>query len=422
MRARPIVLLLAVVGTLAACTQSPSTPTQVVHRARGPADVLVLGSKTGLISVNAATGATPYAGPGVPVPTDWSTVFSASHVAGATVIRTVQTATGRTVATTSIRGIRDVRVVSPNGNRVALMAPFRPGEAPWSPGPRASTEIVVADPTGARPSVRFHLKGNYEPEAFSTDGRRLFMISYLPPTQPASYRVVGLNLKRGTVFPLFGREKEWVGQMSGSRLMQTPAPDGLFLFTLYSSQPPKYAQGHDYVQASAKRPVAFVHTLNLDFGQAVCVGLPKALWGGHPHYEAIASSASDSRVYVVDTSRGLVAVMSSDTLNVIQTAKAGFGLPTVGSQTQAALAPDGRTLYVSTGRAIVTLDAMTLVPVAKWNLLQTVSGIGVSNDGARVYVTLPGKVAALAASNGRTLWAMRVPGVDGIHAVSSQGS
>jgi outer membrane protein assembly factor BamB len=167
--------------------------------------------------------------------------------------------------------------------------------------------------------------------------------------------------------------------------------------------------------------VAFVHTLNLDLGQAVCVGLPRALWGGNPRYEAIASSGADSRVYVVDTSRGLVAVMSSDTLGVIQTARVGFGLPAVGSQTEAALSPDGRSLYVSTGTAIVALDAMTLGPQAKWNLPAPTSGLGVSADGARLYLTLPGTVEALNASNGRAVWTMRVPGVEGIRSVSSSG-
>jgi len=417
MRAKPIVLLVLVIGALAACTQSPSTPSQVVHRARGPADLLVLGSKTGLISVDAASGAAPYAGPGVPIPADWSTVLAASHANGNTSIERVQTATGRMVATTSVRGNWDVRVASPGGDRVALMAPFRDGASPWSPGPRTWTSIVIADPSGAHAPMRFHLNGNYEPEAFSVDGKRLLMISYLPPTHPVSYRVVGLNLKRGTVFPLFGRDKEWVGQMSGTRLMQTPSPNGLFLFTLYSSQPPTYAKGYDDVQASAKRPVAFVHTLNLDFGQAVCVGLPKPLWGGNPRYEAIASSGADSRVYVIDTSRGLVAVMSSDTLHVIQTAKVGFGLPAIGAQTEAALSPDGRRLYVSSGPSITALDAMTLVPLAKWNLAGTATGVGVSNDGARVYVTLTGEVEALDATNGRRVWSMRVPGAEDVHAV-----
>ena len=220
---------------------------------------------------------------------------------------------------------------------------------------------------------------------------------------------------------MFGREKEWVGRMTGTRLMQTPAPDGVFLFTLYSSQPPKYARGYDAVQASAKSPVAFVHTLNLDMGQAVCVGLPKSLWGGNPRYEAIVSSGADSHVYVVDTSRGLVAVMSPDTLRVIQTTKLDFGLPSVGAQTVAAVSPDGRSLYVSTGRAILALDAMTLVPQSKWNLPGPASGLGVSSDGARLYVAMPGQVEALGATDGRRLWSMRVPGVDGIRSVSSAG-
>jgi hypothetical protein len=417
MRARPIILLVVVVGTLAGCTEQPARPSQVVHRARGPADLLVLGSKGGLISVDAATGATRYAGPGVPVPADWSNVLSASDAGGSTVIRRVQTATGRTMATTSVRGSWDVRVASPDGDRVALMAPFRDGASPWSPGPRTWTSITVADPSGSQAPMRFHLRGNYEPEAFSVDGKRLLMISYLPPTQPASYRVVGLNIKRGTVFPLVGRDKEWVGQMSGTRLMQTPSPNGLFLFTLYSSQPPKYAKGYDYVQASATRPVAFVHTLNLDFGQAVCVGLPKTLWGGNPRYEAIVSSSVDSRAYVADTYRGVVAVMSSDTLHVIQTANVSFGLPSLGAQTEAALSPNGRVLYVSNGRSIVSLDAMTLVPVAKWNLREAATGLAVSNDGVRVYATFTGEVEALDATNGRRLWSLHVPGVESIHSV-----
>lgn len=421
MRARPTVLLVVALGLLTACTQSRS-PTEVVHRrSGGPADLLVLGSKTGLISMDAATGRVPFTGSGVPLPTDWFTVYTASHEGGQTIVRTVQAATGRTVTSSSVRGDWDVRVAAPTGLRVALMAPFRAGRSPSSPGPRTSTSIVIADPSGVRSAKRFHLRGNFEPEAFSRDGAELFMLSYLPPTRPTSYRVVGLDIKRGKVFPLFGRDKQWVGRMSGTRLMQTPAPGGEFLFTLYSSQPSRLAKGYDDAQASAGRPVAFVHTLNVDFGQAVCVGLPRALWGGNSRYEAIVASAVDPRVYVVDTSRGVVAVLSSDTLHVIQKGKVDFGLPAVGSQTEAALSPDGRSLYVSTGHAIVMLDSMSLVPQAKWNLPAPASGLGVSLDGKRLYVAMPGLVEALNATNGERLWSTRVPGVDGIRDVSSAG-
>src|SRR5207249_4329945 len=121
---------------------------------------------------------------------------------------------------------------------------------------------------------------------------------------------------------------------------------------------------------------AFVHTLNLDVGQAVCVGLPGALWGGDPVSEAMAASSVDSRLYVIDSARGVVAVMSSDTLRVIQRATVDFGATTTGAQTQAAVSPDGRSLYVSTGSSIVALDAMSLVATAKWNVDEPVSGLG----------------------------------------------
>jgi hypothetical protein len=421
MRAKPFALFIVVLGTLTACTQPSPTATQTPHRARGPADLLVLGSSSGLVSLDVASGATPFTGPGVPSSTDWSTVFTASHADGTTVLRAIRTATGQTLSTTLLPGDLDVRVAAPNGDRVALMDPLPPGVAPWSPGPRAWTNLVLADPSNARKPMRFHLKGNFEPEAFSADASRLFMISYVPPTHPTAYRVVGLDPTAGKVYPLIGRQKQWVGAMTGTRLMQVPAPNGGFLFTLYSSQPPKYARGYDDTQAAAGRPVAFVHTLNLELGQAVCVGLPRVLWGGNPAYEAIAASPADSRVYVVDTSRGVVAVLSSETLRVIQTARVAFGLPAVGTQTQAAISRDGGSLFVSTGSAIVTLDAMSLVPTAKWNAPQAVSGVGVSDDGTRLYVAMPGEVEAVKPSSGTSLLTMRVAGVDAIHHVGSLG-
>jgi hypothetical protein len=265
--------------------------------------------------------------------------------------------------------------------------------------------------------MRFHLKGNFEPEAFSMDAQRVFLISYLPPADPWSYRVVSLDLANGHVDPVVGREKQWTGAMTGTRLMQVPGTSSGFLFTLYSNQPPRLARGYDDVQASAGRPVAFVHTLNLDAGQAVCVGLPRSFWGGNPAYEAMAASPTDARVFVVDTSRGVVAVMRSDELRVVQRAQVDFGLPTIGTQTQATVSPDGDRLFVSMGSSVVVLDAYSLVPIAKWNVSRPVSGVGVSIDGRRLYLSLPGEVRVVSASTGRSIRTIDVGGVEGIRSV-----
>ena len=382
---------------------------------------MVLGSASGVIALDAADGSIPFSGGGVPAFTDWSTVFTATPGEGTTVLRAIRTDTGQIVSTATLRGDLDVRVASQGGERVALMAPLPAGVSPWTPRPRASTNVVVADPTGSTKTMRFHLQGNFEPEAFSADGDKLFMISYVPPTRPYAYRVVSLDLGEGEVYPVFGRQKQWVDTMTGTRLMQVPAPDGAFLFTLYTNQPPGYARGFDTAQAAAGRPVAFVHTLNLDIGQAVCVGLPRALWGGNPANEALAASPADSRLYVVDSARGVIAVMSSDRLRVIQTARVDFGSPMKGAQTEAAVSHDGTSLYVSTGAALMRLDATSLVPTARWNLPEPVSGMGFSDDGTRLYLTVPGEIELVNPSSGHQILTIPAAGVEGIRYVGTLG-
>ena len=381
----------------------------------------MLGSASGLTALDATDGSIPFSGGGVPAFTDWSTVFTATHGEGTTVLRAIRTDTGRIASTTTLRGDLDVRVASAGGWRVALMEPLPSGVSPWTPRQRAFTNLVVADPTGSVKPKRFHLQGNFEPEAFSANGDRLFMISYVPPMHPQAYRVVSLDLGEGEVYPVFGRQKQWVDTMTGTRLMQVPAPNGAFLFTLYSNQPPGYAKGFDPAQAAAGHPVAFVHTLNLDIGQAVCVGLPRALWGGNPANEALAASPVDSRLYVVDTARGVVAVMSSDRLRVIQTARVDFGSATTGTQTEASVSPDGTSLYVSTGAAVVSIDAISLVPTAKWNLPEPVSGMGFSDDGRRLYLTVPGEIELVNPSSGHQILTIPAAGVEGIRYVGTLG-
>ena len=92
---------------------------------------------------------------------------------------------------------------------------------PWTPVARPSTTVVVGqpgDPSGS--SERYHLHGNFAPEAFSSDGSELLMLQYLPATHPDSYRVVRLGLDKGNVEELYGRSKlaQPMGPMSGTRL------------------------------------------------------------------------------------------------------------------------------------------------------------------------------------------------------------
>jgi hypothetical protein len=417
MRAKWVVPLSALVLALTACTSAqPGSPGTTAHTT-GPPDLVVLDSPSGVVALDSGNGSVPFRGAAAPAFADWSTAFTTTHQDGTTTLRAVRIGTGQELSHTTIRGELDVRVASDDGSLVALMAPLRAGASPWSPEGRTSTDLVVADSTGAGRPQRYHLPGNLEPEAFSVDDARLFLISYLPAANPTKYRVVGLDLASHDLFRTYGRNKQWVGAMTGTRLMQVPAANGAFLFTLYSDQPPRLAEGYDAAQASADGSVAFVHTLNLEAGQAVCVDLPQSLWGGNPEYEAITVSPTDTRVFVVDTSRGVVAVMRSDALRVVQRATVDFGLPAVGAQTRATVSPDGSRLYVSTGTSVVVLDSYSLVPLAKWNVPQPVSGLGLSPDGRRLFLSLPGAVQVTNPVSGRPMWTIAVGGVDGIQTV-----
>lgn len=399
MRARGLLPLLALV--LASCTaqgtNEPPTPEQAV----------VLGSSSGVVSLHPATGSVLFDGAGVPALGDWSTVFSTKSSGRNTILEARNSATGEIGSSVSIPGTLSVRVASRDGSQVALMPPLPAGSSPWVPEPRRTTTIVLADPSEGNQPMRFELKGNFEPEAFSTDGRKLYLISYVPPTAPVAYRVAQLDLTTGKTSPV-SAGKGVVETMSGTRLEQLAPPDGSFLFTLYTTQPPGYAE----VRAAHGRPVAFVHTLNLDEGWAHCIGLPKELWGGDPADEAMAVSPDGRFLYVVDTARDVVAVVNMDLDNwgEMRTETVDFA-PSGRGETQAAVAPDG-TLFVATGSEVARVDTTTFQRTGGWTTEDSVLAMGFADD--ELFLLQPRAIDVLDASTDRRIRAIPSPAVENI--------
>jgi hypothetical protein len=397
MRTRSLFPLVALV--LASCAgegrvESPKPPERVV----------LLGSTAGVVSLDPRSGSVLFDEVGVPALGDWSMLFRTTFSEGNTILEARHSATGEVGSSVSIPGELDVRVASQDGSRVALMEPLAAGASPWIPEARASTEIVVADSTAGREPMTFQLKGNFEPEAFSRDGNRLYMISYVPPTAPDAYRVSQLDLATGEVSPV-SAGKGVVETMSGTRLEQLAPADGSFLFTLYTTQPPAYAE----VRAAHGDPIAFVHTLNLEEGWAHCIGLPKELWGGDPADEAMSVSPDGRHLYVVDSARDFIADISVDlnTWGEGRTATVDFG-PDGSGETHAAVAPDG-TLFVGTGSQVVKVDTTTFERTDGWSAEDSVLAIGF--DGDDVYVLEPGTIEVVDRSTDRRVRAIASPEV-----------
>jgi hypothetical protein len=402
-----LVIVMAVVFAAAACTGgAPPSSNGNASDGSVPPETLLLGTDSGPLAIRVPAGSVVFDRAGAVASPDGSLVFAASSRGRSTVLQTIEGTTGEVVSTTRIPGDLDVRVVSGSGRGVALMAPLPDGWDPSTPIPRSHTTIVVADPTGALGPRSYELSGNFEPEAFSTKDKRLFMIQHLPAETPTVYRVTVLDLVRGRVKPVFGPFKSPPERMPGTRLQQVFAPDGGTLYTLYTSSRPGYAPHGAPVPSDAS--VSFVHVLSLSEGWAHCVGLARELWNQPASAQAMAASSDGTRLYIVDSVRGLVSVMDTETLAILRLETIDFGHSVV-AETSAKLSADDATLFVGIGGErsdLYAIDTTTFDVRHRWPVSGDLSGLGLSVDGLRVYLALGDHLDVVDPTSGAKLLAV----------------
>jgi len=406
-----VALSVAALG-VAACTQgAPDDGAGAV-----PRETLLLSTEAGPLVVQIPSGSVLFDRPGTVASLGGSWLLSAKPSAGSTLLETVDGADAEPASSVRLDGTLDVRVVAESGAAVALMDPLPDGWDPEVPLPRSRTPIVVADPTGAGQPRTYDLRGNFEPEAFSTDDRQLFMIQHLPAEAPTVYRVTVLDLKRGRVYPVFGPYKAPPERMPGIRLQQIISPNDDQLYTLYSSARPGYAPHHAPVPNDAT--VSFVHVLSLQEGWAHCVGLPEALWDRPASEQAMATSPNGRLLYIVDPTLGLVTVMDTASLE-IRTAPIDLAVAGV-RHTSAVVSADGSALFVATAgehSGVTRIDTDTFEVVRIWET-DDVSGLGLSADGKRLYVAFGDRVEVMDATTGSELAGVAVASPAPIERVS----
>jgi hypothetical protein len=406
-----MVAVLAVAGCAA-----PSDP--VSRDVRLPDEMLYVTTSAGVAAVGVRSGDISESTGDSVFAAGFSHIFQTSPDPRGTSLRELDPDSLYELDELSVDGRFVARAASARGTLVALMPPRSDGDGPYVPEGRSSTELVVAD-TSSGDMRSYELDGNFEPEAFSTDDRFLYMIEYIPPNDPDRYRVRTLRIDNGALAPI-GRLKGAPPQMRGTGRTQVMAPDGNVLYTLYTRQGPNNVHASPRVPDDGPHVYSFVHMLNLAEGWAHCIDLPRPFGTGDATVSAITTTPSGSQLFIADPSTNALASVDRDELGVVQ--RADLGLE--GRSLTAAVAttnPAGDVLYVAVGETLRSYDAATLDIRDVWDLPGVVTALRTSFDGSFVYAGIGDEVIVVDAADGSDLTRIEVPGIEDIVHVGAPG-
>jgi hypothetical protein len=388
-------------GVLTGCERR-TTITPTVAPPRGAR--LLAEVRGGLTVVDPAGHTVVPAAAGVYSP-DWTQLVTARDGK----VTVYDTRTGR-ASDAGAAGTLQPRIVAANGRTIGLVTPAETGTDPYRPGARYRTTIEARTASGTAGIV--YLPGNLEPEAFSADGRFVYVLDYLPPAAPDRYRVRQVELATGELLPLNTRLKSVVPagaeeEMRGEGRQAVYDPTRQLLFTLYTHQP-DHLHTRDLIRgARAGKPHvhAFVHTLSLAEGWAYCVDLPAPFGERAAAGHAIAIAPRAASLSVIDVASGALAVIDPDGLTVTKVARF---TPLAGTDAAAAFARPWQ-LVVAAGAEVVTLDPAAGRVTDRWAAGAPTRGLAVTGDTA--YLGVDGAVTAHELSGGRQTGRTAVPGL-----------
>jgi hypothetical protein len=332
---------------------------------------------------------------GVPSP-DWGTLYVAAGGADRTTVKAVDVASGRELRSTTIAGRFRLPAIgtagipdglSGDGGTLVL--------ANLADTPVSRFAILRTD--FAEPPELVDLPGDFEFDALSPDGSRLFVIEHLPGPDRSAYRVRFYDRGVGKLDPgvIVDKRDAWETSMAGYPNTRVTEPGGNWVYTLYRN--------------AAHGP--FVHALNAKDGFAVCIDLPRGRGGDDrtARLWTLVRGGPGGNLYAVNTALGLVSEIDGQQFSVLRTASfPPERLPAGGAPSgpvSVALGDGGDLLLVGSANGVVAIGTGSLKvqrrDLAGW----AVDGLVASADGQRVYALshARGRVAAIDPASGDLL-------------------
>jgi hypothetical protein len=281
---------------------------------------------------------------------------------GTTVLVHYSVQTGRLLRARSVGGRWTVAAVAPSGRWAVLSR--RAGRF---------TRVALVDLAGLAPPRQIRLRGNFEVETVSADGRRLFLIQHLDARRYLvrlyDFRAQGLASE-----PLRGGDDKL---MAGYAWSGIGSRDGRWLLTLY---------------LDTRRSHAFVHALDLVKTQPRCIDLPSHGGFSRLRQYSLTLSPTSGRLIAANPALGVVSEIDLDRHRVLATAR--FTGSTGGEAAArrgrasllAAITRNGRTLYFSNGRLLWAYDAAYGVVRGPYATGGEIVGLGYGEGDRRLHV------------------------------------
>lgn len=399
-------------AVLAACGVAGGEPTEA-GLPKGHSERLLVSTATGLVVVDPDNHEVVVAASRSVASGDGGMLFRADARGADTSVRAIETGAGETVWSATVAGQYEPRLADRTGSAVVLGPPLAPGSSPYLPAGRESTPLAVLRHDGSVQELV--LDGNLEPEAFTSDGNSIFVISYLPPLAPTEYQVRRLDLTTGEVLDVFSVDKQLQEAMGGTARTQAWAPDGRRLYTMYTvggtddGTVGKVGEVHAAHQGEGTERKAFIHVLSQDEQWAHCVDLPQVFATAPEDGVALTVSPDGKRLHVADRASGTVAVVDTDRLAVTRTVhQTSSG--EVGPAFAAAGAVDGvTTLWLARGHEVAIVDGTSLGVTSVTRVPEPVVGVTPSADGRRLFVGTPSAVTVIDSRSGAIVDRLRAP-------------
>jgi hypothetical protein len=308
---------------------------------------------------------------------DGRTYFTTFHFRHRTRLLRVNVADGANAGSRFVNGYWNLGAVSAAGERVALVRQRRD-----------RTTVQVFDFLRGRVLHVLDLRGNFEVEAISPDGKHLFLIQHLAERRYL-VRQYDLLHERLVARPL---RAPGVKLMAGYAWSGVASRDGRWLLTLY---------------LSTARKTAFVHSLDLERSRPACVSLPsgQGVFGELKRY-SMTLAPGKRTLYAANPLLGVVAEVDLDRSRVVRVSRFPrvAKAPAGNAATLSTISRNDRTLYFSAGRDLWAYDAAYGLVRGPYATGGRIVGVGYGAKDRKIFaVRADGRMLAFNAATGARL-------------------